>query len=159
MNRPVAFFWVCPTSGHGQCAAGKAQEVLALGTPVIWWASIPALLVCLGWWLTRRDWRAGAVLAGVVAGWLPWFLFLSRTKFYFYSIAFVPILVLAITLCLGLIIGPAGASAKRRAAGAAVAGIYLLLVLADFGYLYPILTGQAIPYSSWLARMWYHGWI
>ncbi|MGE5134283.1 MAG: dolichyl-phosphate-mannose--protein mannosyltransferase [Gemmatimonadota bacterium] len=159
MNRPVAFFWVCPTTGHGQCSAGRAQEVLALGTPVIWWASIAALLVCLGWWLTRRDWRAGAVLAGVVGGWLPWFLFVSRTKFYFYSVAFVPFLIIGITLCLGLIIGPAGASARRRAIGAAVAGAYLLGVLADFAYLYPILTAQAIQYGSWLNRMWYHGWI
>jgi dolichyl-phosphate-mannose--protein O-mannosyl transferase len=159
LGRPVAFFWVCPTAGHGACSAGNAQEVLAIGTPLIWWASIPALLVCLGWWLTRRDWRAGAVLAGVAAGWLPWFLFLSRTKFYFYAISFEPFLILAITLCLGLLIGPAAASARRRAVGAAVAGAYLLGVLLDFAYLYPVLSGQVISYGSWLARMWYHGWI
>ena len=159
MARPVAFFWVCPTTGHGQCASGTAQEVLALGTPAIWWASIAAVLLCLGWWLTRRDWRAGAVLAGVAAGWLPWFLFLSRTKFYFYSIAFEPFLILAITLCLGLVIGPAAASARRRAVGAAVAGAYLLAVLVNFAYLYPVLAGKIVPYGAWLARMWYHGWI
>lgn len=160
MNRPVAFSWVCPTSGRGACAAGNAQEVIALGTPVIWWASIAALLVCLGWWLTRRDWRAGAVLAGVAAGWLPWFLFLNRTKFYFYAVSFEPFLILAITLCLGLLIGQAaGASPRRRAVGAALAGAYLLGVLLDFAYLYPVLAGKVIPYGSWLARMWYHGWI
>ncbi len=159
MARPVAFAWTCPVSGRGTCAAGTAQEVLGIGTPAIWWASIPALLVCLGWWLTRRDWRAGAVLAGMVAGWLPWFLFLSRTKFYFYSVDFLPFMVLAITLCLGLIIGSAAAPLKRRAIGASIAGAYLLCVLFNFAYLYPILAGQVIPYGSWLARMWYHGWI
>jgi dolichyl-phosphate-mannose-protein mannosyltransferase len=40
-----------------------------------------------------------------------------------------------------------------------VAGVYLLAVLADFYYLYPVLAGQVVPYTSWLARMWYHGWI
>ncbi len=159
MARPVAFAWVCPTSGHGQCASGMAQEVLAIGTPLIWWASIPALVVCLGWWLTRRDWRAGAVLAGFAAGWLPWFLFLSRTKFYFYAISFEPFLILALTLTLGLIIGAAAAPVRRRVIGASVAGAYLLGVLLNFAYLYPILAGQPIPYASWLARMWYHGWI
>jgi len=159
ISRPVSYFW-CPDSGaHPVCSGGKAQEVLAIGTPAIWWASIVTLLVCLGWWLTRRDWRAGAVLLGVAAGWLPWFAFAGRTQFYFYAVAFVPFLVLSITLCLGLVLGPARASARRRAAGAAVAGAYLLAVLLNFTYLYPVLAAKVIPYSQWLARMWYHGWI
>ena len=159
MSRPVSYFW-CPNSGpHPACSGGKAQEVLALGTPAIWWTSIVTLLVCLGWWLTRRDWRAGAVLLGVVAGWLPWFAFAGRTQFYFYAVAFVPFLVLSITLCIGLVIGPAQASAGRRALGAAVAGAYLLAVLLNFAYLYPILAAKVIPYSQWFARMWFHSWI
>jgi len=159
MSRPVSYYW-CPNTGaHPVCSNGKAQEVLAIGTPVIWWASILVLLVCLVWWLTRRDWRAGAVLVGVIAGWLPWFLFADRTQFYFYAVTFVPFLVLAITLCLGLIIGPVAASPKRRAVGAAIAGAYLLGVLYNFAYMYPVLAAKVIPYSQWLARMWYHGWI
>jgi hypothetical protein len=43
--------------------------------------------------------------------------------------------------------------------GASLAGAYLLGVLLDFAYMYPILSAQVIPYSQWLARMWYHGWI
>jgi dolichyl-phosphate-mannose--protein O-mannosyl transferase len=159
MSRPVSYFW-CPTTGaHSVCSGGKAQEVLAIGTPAIWWASIAALLVCLGWWLTRRDWRAGAVLLGVLAGWLPWFAFAGRTQFYFYAVVFVPYLVLAITLCLGLLIGPVTASGRRRATGAALAGAYMLGVLYNFAYLYPVLAAKIIPYSQWLSRMWYKGWI
>jgi len=159
ISRPVSYFW-CPNTGaHPVCSGGRAQEVLAIGTPILWWTSILALLFCLGWWLARRDWRAGAVLVGVAAGWLPWFLFAGRTQFYFYAVAFLPFLVLSITLCLGLVIGPARASALRRTTGAAVAGAYLLAVLLDFVYLYPVLSAQVIPYSQWLARMWYHGWI
>ncbi len=95
----------------------------------------------------------------MAAGWLPWFLFAGRTQFYFYAVAFVPYLVLSITLCLGLVIGPARASARRRAVGAAVAGAYLLAVLWNFVYLYPVLAAKVIPYTQWLSRMWYHGWI
>jgi hypothetical protein len=64
------------------------------------------------------------VLVGVVAGWGPWFWFAwhdHRTEYYFYAIVFVPYLVMAITLCLGLIIGPARAAPGRRATGAVVA--------------------------------------
>lgn len=163
MSRPVAFYWACPAGGgKAACASSNAQEVLAIGTPLIWWASIATLLVCLGWWLTRRDWRAGALLLCVGVGWLPWFWFAvhdHRTEFFFYALEFEPFLIISITLCLGLIIGSAQASTTRRTVGAAVAGAYLLGVLLNFAYLYPIIAGQVIPYSSWLSLMWYHGWI
>jgi len=55
--------------------------------------------------------------------------------------------------------GPARASPARRAVGASAAGAYVLAVLLNFAYLYPVLTAQVIPYTSWLSRMWYHGWI
>ena len=66
---------------------------------------------------------------------------------------------MGITLCLGLIIGPARAAPVRRGVGAALSGAYLLAVLWDFYYMYPLLAAQVVPYTSWLSRMWYHGWI
>ena len=120
ISRPVSYYYAAPKLGQDGCHVQHcSQEVLAIGTPLIWWVSIAALVICLAWWLTQRDWRAGAVLVGVAAGWLPWFLFLSRTKFYFYAVVFDPFLVISITLCLGLLIGPARGSPARRAIGAA----------------------------------------
>ena len=171
VTRPVAFFYECytgPVAGPAHyCPAGYAgaewsQEVLAIGTPAIWWGSVLALLFCLGWWLLHRDWRAGAVLAGVLAGWAPWFPLVSRTKFYYYALEFEPFLILSIVLCLGLILGPATASALRRATGALIVGTYVLCVLLMFWYFYAILAGQVIPYHDWYAHMWYRigrGWI
>ncbi len=86
VTRPVAFFaqrYTGPVN-YQPCPKGQVaweQEVLALGTPAIWWGSMLALLFCLGWWLLHRDWRAGAVLLGVLAGWGPWFPLVTRTKF------------------------------------------------------------------------------
>ncbi|HEV3380367.1 MAG TPA: phospholipid carrier-dependent glycosyltransferase [Trebonia sp.] len=166
ISRPVAFYYQCytgPTAAHvcptGYTGPEWSQEVLAIGNPAIWWASIPAMLFCLGWWLTRRDWRTGAALLCIAAGWLTWLPFLSRTKFYYYALEFEPFLILCIVLCLGLIIGPATASLVRRAVGSAIVGAYVLAVLALFWYFYPILAGKVIPYSDWLSHMWYHGWI
>ena len=166
ISRPVAFFYQCYTgpSNYHVCPAGYngpewSQEVLAIGNPAIWWAGIPAMLFCLAWWLTRRDWRAGAAILGIAAGWLTWLPFVSRTKFYYYALEFEPFMILCIVLCLGLIIGPVAASARRRAIGSALAGTYVLAVVVLFWYFYPILAGKIIPYSSWLSHMWYHGWI
>jgi len=171
LARPISFYWAEPAcSVKGGCAS----EVLAIGTPLIWWGGSLALLFCLNWWIIgligdlvfhripRRDWRAGAVLLGVAAGWLPWVWFAwhdNRTEFYYYAVVFDPFLVIAITLCLGLIIGPARAAPGRRAVGAIAAGGYLVAVLLNLAYLYPILTAEVIPYSAWLSRMWFHRWI
>jgi dolichyl-phosphate-mannose-protein mannosyltransferase len=162
LARPTAFYSACLPKKLCGGATSTEQEVLAIGTPLIWWAACLALLVCLAWWLTRRDWRPGALLLCVAAGWLPWIWFYwhdHRTEFYFYSAAIVPFLVIAITLCLGLIAGPARASPVRRGAGSAICGAYLLAVLLNFYYIYPLLAGQVIPYSSWLSRMWFSSWI
>ncbi|HVB45982.1 MAG TPA: phospholipid carrier-dependent glycosyltransferase [Streptosporangiaceae bacterium] len=159
LGRPVSFFYDEPhTCGVGRCS----REVLALGTPAIWWGSVLALLFCLGWWITRRDWRPGSVLLGVAAGWLPWFWFAwhnHRTEYFFYAVIFLPYLVMAITLCLGLIIGPVAAPPGRRATGAIVAGVYLLLVVASFAYFYPVFAAETLPYNLWHQRIWFASWL
>ncbi len=174
LARPISFYWCAGGTSGCSMAKGQVAEVLAIGTPLLWWGGALALLFCLGWWLVgligdiafsrlpRRDWRAGAVLLGVAAGWLPWIWFYlhdNRTEFYYYAVAFEPFLVIAITLCIGLIIGPARAAPSRRALGAVGVGAYLIAVLLNLAYIYPILTAEVIPYSSWLSRMWFHGWI
>jgi len=163
LAKPIAFYSACLPSTRTCGAAGTTeQEVLAIGTPLIWWGAVAAMLCCLAWWLTRRDWRAGAALLGLAAGWLPWIWFSwhdHRIEFYYYAVVFEPFLIIAITLCLGMIIGPARASPGRRAAGAIAAGAYLLAVLVNFAYLYPVLADKVLPYSSWLSRMWFRSWI
>jgi dolichyl-phosphate-mannose--protein O-mannosyl transferase len=165
ITRPVAFSWQSYTNAAGTHVAKSGttgpwvQEVLAIGTPLIWWSSIPALLFCLCWWLTRRDWRAGAAVLCFLAGWATWLPWPGRTKFYYYALEFEPFIIICIVLCLGLIIGPASAWVWRRRIGAGLAGGYVLVVGWMFYYFYPILAGQVIPYSEWLHHMWYSGWI
>lgn len=161
LSRPTSLWSSCVPSGSACGQPGSTeQEVLAIGTPLIWWAACLALVACLTWWIARRDWRAAAVLAAVAAGWLPWIWFYfhdNRTEFYFYAIVFEPFLIIAVTLCIGLIIGPAWSG--RRVAGAIITGSYLLAVLTDFAYIYPVVAAKIIPYSSWYHRMWFPSWI
>jgi dolichyl-phosphate-mannose-protein mannosyltransferase len=160
LARPVSYYYQSPTLGHQGCTVDQcSQAITALGTPAIWWAACFALPVLAYLWAARRDWRAGAVLAAVVAGYLPWFFFQHRTIYSFYAVAFVPYLVLAVTMCLGLILGGERASPRRRQWGAAVAGAYLLLAVADFAWLLPVLSAEVIPYVDWAHRMWWKSWI
>ncbi|PJE97051.1 phospholipid carrier-dependent glycosyltransferase [Streptomyces carminius] len=159
--RPVSYFYESAERGESGCTAegGCAREVLALGTPLLWWAACFALLYCLYRWALRRDWRAGAILCGVAAGYLPWFLYQERTIFYFYAVVFVPFLCLALTMMIGAMLGPPGSTERRRAVGAAGAGVLVLAIVWNFVYFYPVYTGQQLPKDAWQGRMWLDTWV
>ncbi|MFG2501428.1 dolichyl-phosphate-mannose--protein mannosyltransferase [Streptomyces sp. NPDC048441] len=162
-GRPVSYFYESPLPGKGGCPSGTtekcAREVLALGTPMLWWAGAFALLYVLWRWLFRRDWRAGAIVCGIAAGYLPWFMYQERTIFFFYAVVFVPFLCLAVAMMIGAILGPPGSSERRRVVGAAASGALVLLILWNFIWFWPIYTGQAIPIDSWRARMILDTWV
>ena len=160
LARPVSYFYEGPKMGQLGCDVDQcSQAVTALGTPVIWWAAVIALPVVIYLAIGRRDWRAGAIVVAVAAGYLPWFFFQGRTVFSFYAVAFVPYLVLAITMCLGLVLGGRDASAGRRQWGAWAVGGYVALAMLNFAWLLPVLSGDVIPYEQWGNRMWLKSWI
>ncbi|WP_407552389.1 phospholipid carrier-dependent glycosyltransferase [Streptomyces sp. Pv4-95] len=161
LGRPVSYFYEDPKAGQDGCTAaeGCAREVLALGTPLLWWAACFALLYVLYRWLFIRDWRAGAIACGIAAGYLPWFLYQERTIFLFYAVVFVPFLCLALAMMIGAIIGPPGSSERRRTIGAVGAGVLVLLIIWNFIYFWPLYTGQPIPKSAWHNRMWFDTWV
>lgn len=162
-GRPVSYFYESPAPGKDGCPvdAGEkcAREVLAIGTPLLWWVAAFAVLYVLWRWLFRRDWRAGAIACGIAAGYLPWFLYQERTIFFFYAIVFLPFLCLALAMLLGAIIGPPRSSDTRRVAGATGAGVLVLLIIWNFIYFWPIHTGTSIPIDEWRSRMWLDTWV
>jgi dolichyl-phosphate-mannose-protein mannosyltransferase len=159
-GRPTSFFYESPKKGVDGCDVAQCSKaILSLGTPSIWWGATLALLVLLFRWALRRDWRAGAVLAGLLAGYVPWFQYEHRTIFTFYSVAFVPWVVLAVTYVIGLTLGPPLASWSRRLWGGTAVGVYLTGTVLLFFFYWPIYTAQVIPYAEWVRRMWFPSWI
>ncbi|MFF8789276.1 dolichyl-phosphate-mannose--protein mannosyltransferase [Streptomyces sp. NPDC015125] len=160
LGRPVLYYRESPTYGQDGCRAadGCIREVLGIGTPLLWWAACFALLYLLYRWGLRRDWRAGAVLCAVAAGYLPWFLYQERTIFLFYAVVFVPFLCLAAAMMVGAILGPPGADVRRRRWGAVGAVTLVLLIIWNFIYFFPLYTGQTLPRDAWQARMWLDTW-
>jgi dolichyl-phosphate-mannose-protein mannosyltransferase len=168
LGRPVAFFWSDdPSCGAARCAA----EILLLGTPVLWWAFIPALIAMTWFGISRRDWRPVAIGAGVAGGILPWFYYDiadNRTMYYFYALPAEPFLVLAVTYVLGCLIRGPGVGRfgfgrvqlnltlpdeDRRLYGTIAAGAFVVLVAICFWVYYPIYVGDSIPYDHWYKRM------
>ncbi|KUN21419.1 hypothetical protein AQJ23_31350 [Streptomyces antibioticus] len=162
-GRPVSYFYESPAAGKDGCPVDAtekcAREVLAIGTPLLWWAAAFAVLYVLWRWFFRRDWRAGAIACGIAAGYLPWFMYQERTIFFFYAVVFLPFLCLAVAMMIGAIVGPPGASDTRRVAGATGAGVLVLLIAWNFIYFWPLYTGTAIPIDDWRSRMWLDTWV
>lgn len=154
LARPVLYVYETPED-----MKGYSQAVLAIGTPAIWWVSILALAGTAWGWVSRRDWRASFVLVAFAAGYLPWFWPADRTEFFFYALPALPFLCLALAYCAGLLMGGRDATEGRRSTGVIVTGLYALLVVVNFFYLYPVLAAKVIPYGEWRSRMWFSSWI
>jgi dolichyl-phosphate-mannose-protein mannosyltransferase len=159
LGRPTLFLNDLTHAGQPGCDAPTCNRMITdLGNPLIWWPGILALGVLLYRWALARDWRAGAVLSGVVAGYLPWFQYQHRTIFEFYAVAFVPWVVLGVTYCLGLAIGPADGDPERRDRHVVVAGAYVVLVVLVGWYFYPITAGEVLPGGDLELRRWLTSW-
>ena len=155
MARPTSFYYETPTGCNAQSCS---QEILALGTPLLWWLGTIALLVTLGLWLRsialrRIDPALSLIVTGIAAGYLPWFFFQKRTVFSFYAIVFEPFLILALIYCARSLISGYGRSGEIVVAAA------LVLIAINFIYFLPLYIGDVLTYDAWHARMWFTSWI
>ena len=164
LNRPVGMLADLDIKpGDQGCAAGPGstcmRQVLLLGTPVLWWGAAVALLYSVYAWLGRRDWRFGLVVVGAVATWLPWVRYDDRPIFSFYAISVLPFMIIGLTMLLGVVMGGPRAGANRRMWGTTVAGAFVVLVVVNFAWFWPIYTGELITTPEWLERIWFKQWI
>ena len=154
-SRPTSFFYESPkTCGSPSCS----QEVLAMGTPFLWWIGAIAIFVVFGFWIKsiikrRMEPASTVIVMGMAAGYLPWFAFDERTVFSFYSIIFQPFLILAIVYCARWFMS------HNHKWGTITSSIFAVLVFFNFLYFLPIFLGDVITYDAWYARMWLPSWI
>ena len=143
----------CPATGTDTCI----RVISGMGTPILWWMALIALVVGIIWWLGGRDWRFGVPIVAALSTYLPWFAPGGRSLFFFYAICIIPFTVTILAMVFGLIIGPADSPNRRR--GSIIVGVAVALVVANFAYIYPVLTDEMMLYKDWLARMWLRSWI
>jgi dolichyl-phosphate-mannose--protein O-mannosyl transferase len=139
-------------------AASCVKAVMLIGTPAMWWLALPMLAWAIWQTFVRRDWRYAVVLTGYGAAYLPWFATLDRQMYYFYAVALAPFMVMGFALVLGDVLGKASASVERRTTGLLAVSLYIGLVVANFVYLWPILTAMPITPESWQNHLWLPSW-
>jgi dolichyl-phosphate-mannose--protein O-mannosyl transferase len=153
LGRPVALWYEasdCPPNPNGCSAA-----LQAIGNPFIWWGAFAALL-----WLVfrfvqnirekRMDNTIGLILLGVAAGYLPWLLYMGRTVFQFYAIAFEPFLILGLVYALRSAWYAGVGTHWRRAIP-----IYLISVVLVSVFFLNLWWGFVTPYWYWYSHMWF----
>ena len=143
-----------PGCGAQSCV----KAVMLVGTPAMWFIAVPVL----GWALWRafvkKDWRYAAILVGYGAGFLPWFADIDRQMYFFYAAAMAPFLVLAIATICGDVLHQPNQNPERRTLGLLAVSFYVAIVITNFAWMYPILTGIPISPSTWNLQIWLPSW-
>lgn len=143
----------CPDSATSDCV----RVISAIGTPILWWVGVFALIAAVLLWIGNRDWRFGVPIVGLASVWLTWFPNSERPIFFFYAICIIPFTVIALALCIGKLVGQPDSRWRRPAAIGC--GVFVALVICNFAFFYPILTDALLTNEQWTARMWFQRWI
>jgi dolichyl-phosphate-mannose--protein O-mannosyl transferase len=147
--RSPAWSWILlkgPISYYYRADGGTIREIVSLGSPVVWWGSIPALLFASYRWLKSRSSIEGLILAGFALNYLVWVMAsaLRPTTFFFYALPAVPFMCLALANLVRYVPWPK-----------VVAGALVAANLAAFVYFYPVVAAVALPTSEHDARIWF----
>ena len=148
LGRPTSFYYESTKNCGAQSCS---QEILAIGTPILWWAGIFAIAITVGLFIANRDRVSAFILAGIAGTYLPWFFIQNRTTFYFYAIAIFPFIVLSL-------INVFNWALNNQINRKLIYG-FVIAVGINFIYFLPIFIGNNIPYVGWLARIWLPSWI
>jgi dolichyl-phosphate-mannose-protein mannosyltransferase len=159
MFKPTNMYFSSTDDGSGGCGADMCVEsIIGIGNPLIWWAAAAASVYLVYRLARYREWQVGAILLGLAAGYLPWLAYLDRTVFQFYSIAFQPYTVLALTAVIALILGRRDDVRWRRERGIATVAIFLVFVLLVSAFYYPIWSGIPVTPEFRQLHFWAPSW-
>lgn len=141
VKQPVAYYF--------DTFQGNYQEILALGNPLVWWSSVPALGY-VAYRAVRNRTVFGpepVILIAFLISLVPWLLVMGvrNAVFLFYLLPTVPFMCLALAYVAVQLV--------RHWPGRVVAGLFLVASLAAFAFYYPVLAAVPLPPSAWETRI------
>jgi len=141
IKRPVLFYFRDAGAGY--------QVILALGNPLVWWTALVAL-AALVWRSARRrniPTSDAVIVAGFIAGYVPWFVITRQEAFLYYLLPAVPFLYLA--LARGVT-----AMSSRLLRNGAIA-VLLIGAIGMFSFFRPVLVGIPLTHVEWERRIFF----
>jgi dolichyl-phosphate-mannose--protein O-mannosyl transferase len=159
MTRPTSMYFQGDSLGQNGCTVSFCgSAITGIANPIIWYAGTAAAFYLLYRLIRYHEWRVGLILAGLAAGYLPWLLYINRTIFQFYTIAFEPYLILAIAFVAWKLLGARGDPLERRQRGIRIICVYLVVAIGVSIFFWPMWTGMQIDYNYMLAHYWLASW-
>ena len=132
-------------------SATLRRDIVLMGNPAIWWAGIPVSLCMIWLWINEKDRKAGFLLVGYLAQYLPWTL-VERYTFIYHYFASIPfITIMCVYACDRL--------GKRFPKLNKTVYVYCAICLILFFMFLPILNGSET--SVWYIEhflKWSKGW-
>ena len=160
MQRPTSMYYVGTNAGQDGCAVDRCgAAITGIANPFIWYPAVAAVVALLVLFITRRKWEYGFVVMGVAAGYLPWLLYVDRTVFQFYTVAFEPYMVMALAAAVGLLLGSREDPRPRRTRAIVWIGVYLGVVVLASAYWYPMWSAMQVPWDFIRSHYWLPSWL
>lgn len=166
LARPTQIFYRGSGAGENGCQFDYCSEIVwSIANPLIWYAAVAAAAFLVYRLVRLRIPRDGLLLMGVAVGYLPWLLYPTRTMFQFYTIAFLPYLILALVAVAGILTGRVVDAGREPPSPQRVAvadrGLVLFVGLAVLlsAFFYPLWTGMQTPFWFWQIHVWSPTWV
>ncbi|WP_286329717.1 hypothetical protein [Agromyces marinus] len=152
-------YFASTTDGSGGCGQAECwASIMGIPNPIIWWAATLAALYLVYRFARYREWTSGVILVGVAAGYLPWLLYLGRTVFQFYTIAYEPYVLLALAAVIGLVLGRPSDARWKRVQGLATVGVFLGVATLVSAFFLPLWVGMPVTPEFRGLHFWLPGW-
>lgn len=146
LYRPTWYYY----HSHGnQVISG----ILAVGNPILWWMTIPALFSILGLAMMQRRLQLWYLGLAAVAVYLPWGLSPRTLNYSHYFFEAVPYACIAIAYLLGEMVS------HWKQQGVWIARAYVGLVFGVFVMFFPIYSAMLIPESYYRILIWFRTWV
>jgi dolichyl-phosphate-mannose-protein mannosyltransferase len=159
MVRPTSMYYESSEQGQNGCTAELCgAAITGIANPLIWWGSVAAACYLVYRLARGGSWRHGLILTGIAAGYLPWLLYVNRTVYQFYTIAFEPYLVLALTAVIGILLGSRDDPTWRRLSGIRLVAVYGIFVVLVSAFFLPLWTGLQAPWPFLQLHYWLPSW-
>ena len=159
MIRPTSMYFAGANYGQDGCTFSFCgSSITEIANPLIWYGGVAAAIYLLYRLIRYREWRAGLILTGLGAGYLPWLLYTDRTVFQFYSIAFEPYLLLAMAFVVSRLVLTRADPGPLRDARMRWIAVFLIAAIAISIFFWPLWTGMQIDFKYMQLHYWLPSW-
>jgi dolichyl-phosphate-mannose-protein mannosyltransferase len=167
--RPVAYYYESIALGYGSNGQKLVGGMVDLGNPVIWWASIPAMLWLLYYTIRDRSWQGLVIWVGFATQYFP-FAHVTRILFLYHMFGGLIFMILGLAFVLAKINASQTAIVESRTGERRLVWVpwvvpaFLTLAIVTFFFFYPVWTALPISQEAYLSgfpfgKMWLESWI